>query len=64
MRIGFIERLARQAMDRKGWSRGQALTRHAITWALFAGICLGVWAFAPIKEMTFTRRGTEVPLSF
>ncbi len=64
MRIGFVERLAAQAMARKGWTRDQALRRHALLWAVLAAICAAIWGFAPIEKLTIARRGTEAPLPF
>lgn len=69
MRIWFVENFAREASKkqdgaRKGWTREKTLTRQGTMWAILSAIAFAVWAFAPIDDMTVTRRSGDVPLGF
>lgn len=64
MRIGFIERMAHQAMARKGLDRDQALLRQALVWGGLGTLCLLAWAVAPLDGWMLARRGTPVPVDF
>lgn len=64
MRIGFIERMASEAMQRKGLTRRAALGRQSAVWSGLGLICAGIWAFAPTDGVIVTRRSSEAPLEF
>lgn len=64
MRIGFIEKMAAQTMASKNLSRNAALKRLTLVWAFIGLACGAIAMFAPVDDISITRRSSEAPLGF